>query len=352
MEETDLEFEQLQKLEQETEIDEETGETSRGGDDTEALRGTWIPFRQNFTGKYSGVVVERRILKYLNSQDLYKIPLSHRGEVYRYFEMLQNAKMLKALRSILKEYQETVDSIRSTKVSGSFNLNSSEVALCDRNTDISKWLNDTRVVKYLGIKLIGCTTTGLSKYRGFLAALDPRTLLIEEAAETLEGKIMAGMIESLQQLILVGDHKQLQAHCSIESLEDEPYFMAKSMFERLVDNCMEYTMLNLQRRMISKVRELLCIEPDPFYRNLKDHPSVLDRVNVRPPVEGMGAFDTYWFTHSWGEARSEDASRYNSQEAEMVACFFKYLTLNGVDYRKITVLTVSGPPQIPPWSMI
>jgi helicase required for RNAi-mediated heterochromatin assembly 1 len=201
-------------------------------------------------------------------------------------------------------------------------------------------------VKHLGIKLIGCTTTGLSKYRGFLAALKPRTLLIEEAAETLEGKIMAGMIESIQQLILVGDHQQLQAHCNIQSLEDRPYFMAKSMFERLVDNSMEYTMLNEQRRMISDIRQLLCIRPNPFYQNLRDHPSVLDRVNVRPPVEGMGSYDTYWFTHEWGEARGDDCSRYNSQEAEMVAGFFKYLTLNGVETSKITVLTVSFSSQL------
>ena len=61
----------------------------------------------------------------------------------------------------------------------------------------------------------GCTTTGLSKYRGLLAALEPRTLLIEEAAETKEGTIIAGMIETLQHLILVGDHQQLQANCNV-----------------------------------------------------------------------------------------------------------------------------------------
>ena len=213
---------------------------------------------------------------------------------------------------------------------------------CAQDANILKWLNDTRLVKTLGIKLIGCTTTGLSKYRGFLAALSPRTLLIEEAAETLEGKILAGMIESLQQLILVGDHKQLKAHCNIKSLEYEPYFMATSMFERLVDNCMEYTMLNEQRRMISDVRKLLCIEPAPFYRDLQDHASVLDRVNFRPPIEGMGLLDTYWFTHTWTEARSEDGSRYNSQEAEMVAGFYKYLTLNGISDSSITIVTVSS----------
>lgn len=38
-----------------------------------------------------------------------------------------------------------------------------------------------------------------------ISALQPRTILIEEAAETLEGTVIAGMVDSLQQLILVGD---------------------------------------------------------------------------------------------------------------------------------------------------
>lgn len=107
-----------------------------------------------------------------------------------------------------------------------------------------------------------------------MAALEPRTILIEEAAETLEATIIAGMLDSLEQLILVGDHQQLQAYCNVRALEGPPYNLNVSMFERLINNHIGYVMLNQQRRMISDVRQLLTIPPKPFYRDLYDHVSV------------------------------------------------------------------------------
>jgi helicase required for RNAi-mediated heterochromatin assembly 1 len=203
-------------------------------------------------------------------------------------------------------------------------------------------LCNVRLIRHFGTKVIGCTTTGLSKYRGLISALRPRTLLIEEAAETLEGKVMGGLMASIEHLILVGDHQQLQAGCTVRALETAPYHMNISMFERLIDNSICYVMLNKQRRMIPDVRRLLCIEPEPFYRDLQDHHSVLDRKNNRPPVPGMGGLDTYFFHHTWPEATGADCSRYNLIEAEMIARFFYYLCLNGVDHSKITVLTVNS----------
>jgi helicase required for RNAi-mediated heterochromatin assembly 1 len=92
--------------------------------------------------------------------------------------------------------------------------------------------------------------------------------------------------------------------------------------------------------MIPDVRKLLCIEPKPFYSNLQDHPSVLDRKTNRLPVPGMGGKDTYFFHHTWPEWKNADKSRYNSDEAEMIAGFYNHLVMNGVEFSKITVLTV------------
>jgi helicase required for RNAi-mediated heterochromatin assembly 1 len=202
-------------------------------------------------------------------------------------------------------------------------------------------VSDFRLIKHLGIKVIGCTTTGIAKYRGLLAALQPRTLLIEEAAETLEGNVMAGMFDSLQQLILVGDHQQLRASCNVKALELEPFNLTVSMFERLIKNGMPFTMLNQQRRMIPEIRKLLCIEPKPFYPDLYDHFSVLDRKTIRPPVPGMGGRDTYFFNHNWADQVTSGQSFCNIEEARMIAEFFNYLLLNGVQCPEITVLTVS-----------
>jgi len=202
-------------------------------------------------------------------------------------------------------------------------------------------MSHVRLIRHLGIKVIGCTTTGLSKYRALLSAVEARVLLIEEAAETLEGNVIGGLLDSIQQLILVGDHQQLRATCTIHALEQQPYHMGISMFERLVNNSIRYVMLNVQRRMIQDVRKLLSMPSRPFYEDLRDHPSVLDRIDNRPPVPGMGGLDTYFFHHSWQDARTGEGSRYNLGEAQFIARFYLYLCLNGVDPQKITVLTAS-----------
>ena len=99
-------------------------------------------------------------------------------------------------------------------------------------------------------------------------------------------------------------------------------------------------MLNKQRRMVPNIRKLLTIDPTPFYENLQDHQSVLDRQVNRPLVPGMGDRDVHFFSHNWPECRNPDSSRYNPDEAQMIAGAFKHLILNGTEASKITVLTV------------
>lgn len=294
-------------------LNEDELEVGKDDDDIDTLRGDFFSYRENWTGKSSMGWSPKRIKKLLSqTTDLWEIPDHLRGEFYRYFRRLLKKGMLDTFHAHCDEYMHSCQNIK-----------------------LARWQSDATMVKRLGIKLIGCTTTGLSKYRGLLACLAPRTLLIEEAAETTEGTVLAAMFESIEQLILVGDHQQLQAHCNIQQLGAAPYNLAISMFERLVDNGVEFTMLNRQRRMIKEIRELL----NPFYPELKDHPSVNDRLVNRLPVPGMGGRDSYFFHHQWPESRDETASRSNIDEAEMIAKFYSYLVLNGVDAAQITVLT-------------
>jgi len=181
------------------------------------------------------------------------------------------------------------------------------------------------------MRLFCMTTTGLSKYRGLVASLKPRVVLIEEAAETLEGLVMAACVESLEHLILVGDHKQLRGHCSVQELEGEPYYLGVSMFERLVGNGIEYSTLTRQRRMIPEVRRILA----PIYEELHDHPSVLERL----PVPGMGGVNSFLFSHDWPESNDSYMSKCNQHEANMIVGFFDYLVRNGMEASEITVLT-------------
>jgi helicase required for RNAi-mediated heterochromatin assembly 1 len=303
-EDLDPEFEQLQELEVEA--------GKKDDDDIDALNGLWIPLQETFTGRRSTTSTKKiqRLLKAKNN--LWDIPISCRGDIYRYFQRKIKEEAVSDFRAHSHKYLNKAEDVK-----------------------IAKWQRDATLISYIGIKVIGCTTTGLSKYRGLIACLNPLTLLIEEAAETLEGTVLAASFESVQQIILVGDHLQLQAHCSVPELEKHPYNLSVSMFERLINNGVPYTMLNRQRRMIPELRHLLS---NNFYPELRDHPSVLDREINRRPVPGV-RFDSFFYHHNWPESRDDAASRYNMDEAEMIVHFFRYLVLNGVQQSQITVLT-------------
>lgn len=179
------------------------------------------------------------------------------------------------------------------------------------------------------------TTTGLSKYRALVSALSPKIVVIEEAAEIMEAPVISACVPSLQHLILVGDHKQLRPQCAVKELQRPPFSLNVSLFERLVMNGVEYTMLKRQRRMIPEVRRLL----KPIYgKEIVDHPSMSD-VGVRPPVPGLGGCNSFFYTHSWPEGMDEQTSWMNKQEAEMIVGFFNYLLSNGITEKQITVLT-------------
>lgn len=292
--EADLEYEQLKELEQEHDYLD---------DDIEAIRGTFLPLREPFVGQ--GDSDEPEDIE-ADIEDLWQIPPDRRGSLYN--RLRQHAKT--RLRSVFRQ-----------------NALKYNAAATDRQ--VGRWEHDFVVLKYA--KLIGMTTTGLSKYRALVSALKPKIIMIEEAAETIEAPITAACVESLEHLILVGDHKQLQGSCSIRELEGEPYFLNVSMFERLVKNGVDFRTLTLQRRMAPAIRRLLT----PIYDNIQDH----EAVNDLAKVPAMGDLRAFFFSHNWKENSDSLLSKYNQNEALMVATFFVYLVLAGVDSSQITVLT-------------
>lgn len=154
------------------------------------------------------------------------------------------------------------------------------------------------------------TTTGLTKYRGVVSSLNPRIVMIEEPAEMLEAPAAAACFESLQQLILVGDHKQLRGHCALHDLTGEPFSLDVSMFERLVRNDMPFVKLREQRGMAPEIRRLL----KPIYGALIDPPSVREY----PPIPDMGEVRSWFFTHHWPESGDSLSSKTNELEAVMI----------------------------------
>ncbi|RTE74678.1 hypothetical protein BHE90_010861 [Fusarium euwallaceae] len=245
-------------------------------------------------------------------QDLYLIKPPQRGMVYRYLRKRLVDKVTEKFPTFLREYKAACDVIK-----------------------IDNWNKSARIIRNERIEILGCTTTGLTKYLGLIAALKPRILMIEEAAETREANITSAMYPSLDQIVLVGDHQQLVPHIDVRELGQEPYNMHVSLFQRLVQLELPFSKLRVQRRMIPAIREVV----NTFYADLEDHSSVTDP-SRRPPIPGMGGRNLFWFHHHWPESQNPDDFSYsNPREAEMMVRFVRYLVVNDTRPSAITLLT-------------
>ena len=190
VEEADLEYEQLKEIEAESKLLDD--------EDRDSLRGLRLVFNEPFTGRQSTAVTDKTVLSELKKQNLWDIPSERRGPVYRHMQQALKAAITNKVRELAREYEEA-----------------------SRNAKVGLWELDYNYLKQT--KVIGMTTTGLSKYRGLIQSLNPRVVLIEEAAETLEAFVSVACFKSLEHLILVGDHQQLRGHCNDQELAGKPY---------------------------------------------------------------------------------------------------------------------------------
>lgn len=300
-EEADLEFEQLKELEAEDAAQED--------EDFETLRGPARSLADNYTCRKipaAGVNAKGLLTEH---QNMWDIKEKLRPGVYRYLQTEMKQRVAAAFREQSKMFNAEA---LKRKIGG--------------------WEMDENILKKQ--RIIGMTTTGLSKYRALIAALQPKVVLIEEAAETLEAPVTVACVPSLQHLILVGDHQQLRPHTHVKAHEDKPYYLNVSLFERLVKNNIEFSTLSKQRRMIPEIRRVLY----PIYKNLiTDHPSVSDPEN-RPNIPGMGGVNSVFFTHQWPESRDSQMSCVNKMESDMIVGFVEHLAYNGFAIKDITVL--------------
>ena len=76
--------------------------------------------------------------------------------------------------------------------------------------------NNLRVLK--SAEIVAMTTTGAAKYRDLIRNISSEIMIVEEAAEILEAHITSSLPLNLQQLILIGDHKQLRPAVNVYQL--------------------------------------------------------------------------------------------------------------------------------------
>lgn len=165
VEEIDLEYEQLKEIEAESRlIDDE---------DRDTLRGLRLVFNEPFTGRQSIGVTDKTVRSDVRRRDLWSIPSGHRGSVYRHMQQALKAAIMKRFRELARQY-----------------------AAASQDARTGLWELDYNYLKQA--KLVGMTTTGLSKYRGLIQSLNPKVVLIEEAAETLEAFVSVACFDSLE----------------------------------------------------------------------------------------------------------------------------------------------------------
>ncbi|KAJ8260466.1 hypothetical protein GJAV_G00182490 [Gymnothorax javanicus] len=126
-------------------------------------------------------------------------------------------------------------------------------------------------------RVIGMTTTGAAKYRRALQEIQPRLVIVEEAAEVLEAHTITTLSRACQHLILIGDHQQLRPSATVYELAKN-FNLEVSLFERLVKLDFPFVRLNYQHRMRPEIARLLTPH---IYSELENHPSVLEYENIK-----------------------------------------------------------------------
>lgn len=92
-------------------------------------------------------------------------------------------------------------------------------------------LPENSLCKYILLRFIFCPCSGAAKYRQILQKVEPRIVIVEEAAEVLEAHTITTLSKACQHLILIGDHQQVTSmsnasNCcanELEAFKQTPY---------------------------------------------------------------------------------------------------------------------------------
>ena len=183
--------------------------------------------------------------------------------------------------------------------------------------------------------LIGVTITGASINHDLLQQVDPKVVIVEEAAEIMESSLIAALGKNVRHLIMIGDHKQLRPQVDTWELRRD-YKLDVSMMERLIRSKYPFKALKKQNRMRPEFSALL----RDIYPHLEDN---MERVAGNKPIECLVKSMFFWSHNCPEEARQkgdqqQSRSKRNEGEADMVVMLVLFMLMNGVSPAQITVL--------------
>ena len=180
---------------------------------------------------------------------------------------------------------------------------------------------------------MGATITGASIHTKLIEQLAPKIVIVEEAAEILESGLISAIGNSVNHLIMIGDHKQLRPGVNDYMLTKNFQFDI-SMFERLILSKYPYKTLATQSRMRPEMSALL----RDIYPKLQDNLEIVEDENHKPPA--FFEKSIYFWTHEHKEDLSPTIrSKQNQKEAEMAVLLARFMiSLNKVKPEDITIL--------------
>lgn len=202
--------------------------------------------------------------------------------------------------------------------------------------------NDAQVIA--SRRIIACTTTAAAKYAQELEAASRDVVLVEEAGEILESHIITSFGPQTQQLVLIGDHKQLRPKVKNHDLSVEKgdgYDLNRSLFERLILKGFPHETLTKQHRMRPTISALV---RSLTYPDLTDAPRTLSRPDLRGFQDNLmfishsNPEDDAKDTASWRDM-SSISSKQNRFEVDMVLKCVRYLAQQGYGTDNLVILT-------------
>ncbi|KAF3935208.1 hypothetical protein ABW19_dt0200627 [Dactylella cylindrospora] len=194
-------------------------------------------------------------------------------------------------------------------------------------------------------RLIAATTNGAATNLLSINAAAPKILIVEEAAQIMEPHILTALNDQVEQIIMIGDHKQLRPRIECQDLKQDAGYgfnLDVSMFERLIDMGVPHITLNVQHRARPEIADII---RTLIYPTLKDAPNVLGFEGIRGLQMNM-----LWMHHANPESElkqvvktSKDKLKKNSKvnhwEADMVISIIRYLTAQGYRTDRIAVIS-------------
>nr|XP_015285441.2 NFX1-type zinc finger-containing protein 1 isoform X2 [Macaca fascicularis] len=239
-------------------------------------------------------------------EDVWQLDLSSRWQLYRLWLQLYQADTRRKILSYERQYRTSAERMAELRLQEDLHI-----------------LKDAQVV--------GMTTTGAAKYRQILQKVEPRIVIVEEAAEVLEAHTIATLSKACQHLILIGDHQQLRPSANVYDLAKN-FNLEVSLFERLVKVNIPFVRLNYQHRMCPEIARLLTPH---IYQDLENHPSVLNYEKIKGVSSNL-----FFVEHSFPEQEiQEGKSHQNQHEAHFVVELCKYFLCQEYLPSQITILT-------------